>query len=254
MSAASNLKCVVVSLFSLVLSFSLPSLRADTLIFSSSAKQTALLELYTSEGCSSCPPADRWLSNLRNDTKLWQDFIPVAFHVDYWDYIGWKDRFASPAYSQRQRQYAHEQSLRTVYTPGFILNGKEWRKRSANNLSNSSKSESPGRFIMAMEQNQASLEFQPAEIPGKKLQVNLALLGFDLKTQVKAGENEGRNLPHDFVVLGMKRARLKLNETSYSAQMKLPTSEISADRYAVVAWVSYADSQRPLQAVGGWLP
>lgn len=95
--------------------------------FSSGEKQTALLELYTSEGCSSCPPADRWLSSLKSKEGLWEEFIPIALHVDYWDYIGWQDRFASKQYSQRQRQYAREQSLKTVYTPGFVYNGKEWR-------------------------------------------------------------------------------------------------------------------------------
>ena len=102
-------------------------LTAENLSYESSAKRTELLELYTSEGCSSCPPADRWLSKLLQDQALWTAFIPVAFHVDYWDYIGWKDRFARSTYSQRQRRYAREQSLRTVYTPGFILNGKPTR-------------------------------------------------------------------------------------------------------------------------------
>ena len=85
--------------------------------FSSSVERVALVELYTSEGCSSCPPADRWLSQLNSSDKLWDNFVPVAFHVDYWDYIGWKDRFASKAYSQRQRRYAKEQGERTVYNP-----------------------------------------------------------------------------------------------------------------------------------------
>jgi hypothetical protein len=95
--------------------------------YESSSRQTALLELYTSEGCSSCPPTDRWMSALENEPGLWNEFIPIALHVDYWDYIGWKDRFVSLEYSARQRQYAQEQSLKTVYTPGFVYNGNEWR-------------------------------------------------------------------------------------------------------------------------------
>ena len=95
--------------------------------FKSATEQTGMLELYTSEGCSSCPPADSWLSSLKNEDGLWREFIPLAFHVDYWDYIGWKDRFASPKNSNRQRQYARGQSLKTVYTPGFLYNGEEWR-------------------------------------------------------------------------------------------------------------------------------
>ncbi len=95
------------------------------IVIRSPETQVSLLELYTSEGCSSCPPADRWISKLKKDDRLWSSMIPVAFHVDYWDYIGWKDRFASPEYSLRQRNYARSKNLKTVYTPGFLLNGEE---------------------------------------------------------------------------------------------------------------------------------
>ena len=64
-----------------------------------------MLELFTSQGCSSCPPADAWLSGLVQRSGLWREVIPLAFHVDYWDRIGWKDRFANPGYSERQRDY-----------------------------------------------------------------------------------------------------------------------------------------------------
>ena len=87
---------------------------AEGVSYRSGVQQTGLLELYTSEGCSSCPPADRWLSSLKDDDGLWQELIPVAFHVDYWDYLGWRDRFAARDFSQRQRRYAAEQSMRTV--------------------------------------------------------------------------------------------------------------------------------------------
>ena len=82
--------------------FSSYAVAAGTLSAKSPAEQVGLLELYTSEGCSSCPPADRWLSKLKGEPKLWRNIIPLAFHVDYWDYIGWEDRFASPAYTARQ--------------------------------------------------------------------------------------------------------------------------------------------------------
>ena len=103
------------------------TLVAEPWSISSSNTQVSLLELYTSEGCSSCPLADRWVSSLKDDPKLWKEFIPLSFHVDYWDYIGWKDRFASPAYSRRQKQYAQQGAVSTVYTPGFLNNGQEWR-------------------------------------------------------------------------------------------------------------------------------
>ncbi|MCP5161451.1 MAG: DUF1223 domain-containing protein, partial [Hahellaceae bacterium] len=102
-------------------------LSANEVTFQSEAKQTALLELFTSEGCSSCPPADAWLSTLQHDPRLWRDFIPVAFHVDYWDRLGWKDTLASPAYSHRQQVYQQQKLTSGVYTPGFVLAGEEWR-------------------------------------------------------------------------------------------------------------------------------
>lgn len=83
------------------------------------AGSPVVVELFTSQGCSSCPPADRMLLDL--DTR--EDVIPLALHVDYWDYIGWEDRFADPAHSDRQRDYATIGRRRSVYTPQMIVNG-----------------------------------------------------------------------------------------------------------------------------------
>lgn len=95
--------------------------------FSSTGQQVNLVELYTSEGCSSCPPADRWLSKLTQKPGLWNEFIPLSLHVDYWDYIGWQDPFADKRYTQRQYNYYHSGNLSSVYTPGVLFNGQEWR-------------------------------------------------------------------------------------------------------------------------------
>ena len=95
--------------------------------FESPPQQVALLELFTSEGCSSCPPADAWLSTLVRDPRLWQTLVPVAFHVDYWDGPGWQDRFATPAFSARQRRHVGHGLVRQVYTPGFVVAGHSGR-------------------------------------------------------------------------------------------------------------------------------
>src|SRR5512146_1099322 len=95
--------------------------------FQSSEKMTSLVELYTSEGCSSCPPAEAWLSRQKNAAGLWKNFVPVAFHVDYWDYLGWRDPWAAAQFSDRQRAHAQQWRSDTVYTPGFVLNGREFR-------------------------------------------------------------------------------------------------------------------------------
>ena len=101
--------------------------QTNTTTFRSTTEQTALLELYTSEGCSSCPPAEAWLSGLKESPGLWKSFVPLAFHVDYWDYLGWRDPWAARLYSDRQRAYAGRWHSESIYTPGFVLDGKEWR-------------------------------------------------------------------------------------------------------------------------------
>jgi hypothetical protein len=103
------------------------SLTAETWVLASDVERTTLIELYTSEGCSSCPPAASWLSNLKQQPDLWQAFILVTFHVDYWDDIGWLDPFAKPEHAQRQRLHQRQGNSRSVYTPGFIVDGKKWQ-------------------------------------------------------------------------------------------------------------------------------
>jgi hypothetical protein len=222
--------------------------------FLSPGQQVGMLELYTSEGCSSCPPADRWLSKLKDKDGLWDGFIPMAFHVDYWDYIGWKDRFASAAYSQRQRQYARERSVKTVYTPGFVYNGEEWRNWFNRRSLDFPNDKMPGVLQLDVDNQLATVRFKPSGNLKDHLHINVALLGFDIATKVKAGENRGRELKHDFVVLGMNKTRLEQVDGVYTGTIELPESNIQAPRYAVVGWVSNTHRQKPIQVVGGWLP
>ncbi|MGH8673906.1 MAG: DUF1223 domain-containing protein, partial [Burkholderiales bacterium] len=93
----------------------------------SGARTTALVELYTSEGCDSCPPADRWLSSLGARGHTPDRVVPLALHVDYWDYIGWKDRFAKALFSARQRNLAQLMRAKVVYTPQVLLQGEDFR-------------------------------------------------------------------------------------------------------------------------------
>lgn len=167
---------------------------------SSGPLRTSLLELYTSEGCSSCPPADRWLSSLRTGSE--RRLVPLAFHVDYWNRLGWEDRFSKPAYSARQRWIAQVNRARTVYTPQFVLDGRDWRLR--------------GGLPSSREQAAAAqlrLELGPAsgerlEVRGEArlngsipdAQVYLALYENTLSSPIAAGENAGRLLRHDYVV------------------------------------------------------
>src|SRR5512147_860634 len=88
---------------------------------------TALVELYTSEGCDSCPPADRWLSSLGAKGYTADRVVPIALHVDYWDYIGWKDPYAKQAFTARQRKMASLARAAFVYTPQVLLQGRDFR-------------------------------------------------------------------------------------------------------------------------------
>lgn len=240
---------------SLILSMSITSKsNADTQRYVSSAAQVQLIELYTSEGCSSCPPADKWLSGLSGDAGLWQQFVPVALHVDYWDYIGWRDPYATPFFSLRQQRYAQQGGVSQVYTPGFVVDGREWQGWFRSRSRPQSSDATPGVLsVEFIDSVRTRVQFQPQASVPNKLTVSLAVLGFDLDSAVANGENAGRILHHDFVVLGLIEVPLQHDEHGYRAEVALPSLTQPAKRTALAAWVSAADSPMPLQAVGGWL-
>ncbi len=227
---------------------------AGELSVASGPQRVALLEVYTSEGCSSCPPADRWLGTLTGHEQLFDAFIPVAFHVDYWDYIGWKDRFASPAFADRQRTYAREGRLGSVYTPGFVYDGQEWREFFGGDTRRFPDTGIGGRLSLNLEGDQLRLDYEPPEGTSKYLRAHIALLGFGLESVVTAGENRRKTLKHDFVVLNHVETRLITSDHGYTSTIDLPKSALAPRKLALVAWVSSSRQQAPLQAVGSYLP
>ncbi|HKK15311.1 MAG TPA: DUF1223 domain-containing protein [Gammaproteobacteria bacterium] len=230
----------------------MPLSAAAEQVFHSGNNRVSVLELYTSEGCSSCPPADRWLSGLKEDSRLWNELIPVAFHVDYWNYIGWSDRFAAARYSDRQRRYARSKNVSTVYTPGFILNGKEWRSYfGLRRLSLDD--DAAGVLKIRIEGDHITGSYTPARSGSDSVTINIAILGFGLETQVKAGENRGKTLHHDFTVLGLVQRMMKREGDSFTVSGGLPDVSVAAPHMAVAAWVNGHGDQTPLQATGGWL-
>ena len=176
--------------------------------FAKSGETTVpLLELYTSEGCSSCPPADKWLSSLKADAHK---VIPLAFHVDYWDYIGWKDKFSKPEYSNRQRKTAKFAGAGFVYTPQFVLSGRDFKGvdvlrlnqaisekqklASRANLSLDAVTQENGEIILKATAQAINLD------DVKNADIFVAIYENKLVSQVNAGENNGRELKHDYVV------------------------------------------------------
>lgn len=233
----------------LALLFSTSAARAgDMVTLQSGETQTLLLELYTSQGCSSCPPAEKWLSRLVNDPRLWRDIIPVAFHVDYWDWIGWKDPYASEKHTRRQRAYRKIKHVESVYTPCFIANGREWRSWFSLRRKLPSGSVLAGKLSAQIRDHEVQARYSHA--PGE-LVLNVALLGVGLSTKIASGENAGRELKHDFSVLGWTAQA----STNVQWSLSLPTPTITgARRYAVALWISRPGSGVPLQAAGAWLP
>lgn len=163
----------------------------------------AVVELYTSEGCSSCPPADRWLSGLgRGDAPL--RVIPLALHVPYWDYIGWQDRFASPRHEERQRRAARLGGSGVVYTPQVVLNGRDFRGWNGTAYRKALEG-------LAGQPFDASMNLA-ARFVGGAVEASLAARGpagarvalvryeNGLASSIAAGENAGRLLSHDYVV------------------------------------------------------
>src|SRR5438552_742490 len=161
--------------------------QAARITFQSEERQTSLIELYTSEGCSSCPPAEAWLSRLKENKQLWRDFVPVAFHVDYWDRLGWRDRFASKEWTMRQQVFADRWKAGSVYTPGFVLDGSESSPAVPSNSQ-----ENVGTLRLKSDGDEVRLSFEPAKADASGYEVYLVTLGFGLATNVKAGENSGR--------------------------------------------------------------
>ena len=174
---------------------------------SSGQSTVTIVELYTSEGCDSCPPADKWFSSL---SVKKDGVVPLAFHVDYWDYIGWKDRFAKAAFSARQHESVRRQGGRTSYTPQLMVNGKDLRPWSDQARLNSGLKNLAARTPRA----NISLEYTAApagldiamtvtlpQISDRAdAVVFLAVTENNLSNRVTAGENRGTTLKHDHVV------------------------------------------------------
>jgi hypothetical protein len=214
--------------------------------------KAVVVELFTSEGCSSCPPADALLGQLRDDKALnGIDVIPLGFHVDYWNYLGWQDRFSSHAFSQRQEQYASKLALNGAYTPQMIVNGTDQFVGSNSGQAHAAITRA------AAAQSLATIDLSAAQ---DKLHVNvrssgkgdgdvlLAVTEDNLTNKIGAGENGGRVLRHsavvrDFRVLG------KLNAGNFQSEvpLKLDKDWKRAD-LRVVVFVQDAGSTKILGA------
>jgi len=229
---------------------------AVALQLNSGKKRVKMIEMLTSEGCSSCPPADRLLSSFKKSPHLWKSVVPVAFHVDYWNWIGWDDPFSSTENSKRQYRHKDVGNVGSVYTPGFVINGDEWRgyfngghwrDRNPNDI---------GNLSFELKGDQVKAAFAPAvSLPVKNWKLHVALLGMDISQKIDRGENRNKTLEHDFVLLQEWEATAsEPNWTTRLRKFSLDTyRRQGVKEFAVAVWVSGDRSPTPLQSTGGFL-
>lgn len=228
----------------LVLALLLVCVEAAHADCSAQSRRPRLVELYTSEGCSSCPPADAWLRGLTADGGS----AVLAFHVDYWDSLGWKDRFADARFTSRQQQQAARDGGSSVYTPQVVLDGRSWSGWYRGDAS--------------LDPVAAAAAMQVTITPGAGLHVRvatkfdnaadrsgfanyLALTEDGLATAVRAGENRGARLLHDHVVRALA-GPLPLAEAD--ADIAVP-ADVDLSRARVVAFAQRASDGAVAQVV-----
>jgi len=233
--------------------------RAAQCTAASSASTAVLVELYTSEGCDSCPPADRWLSSLGKDGYVPGRVVPIALHVDYWDYIGWKDPYAKHEFSTRQRTLAHLKRARVVYTPQVMVQGRDfaWRWRDfEDEVARINAKPARANIVLRLDTThddsfdiEASVELRD-QSQARAAALYLAVYESKLVSQVAAGENRGKTLVHDFVARQWS-GPYALPESGSILEKRSLTLRPGADARSsgVVAFVQNVHTAEVLQAL-----
>jgi hypothetical protein len=214
----------------------------------SGATSTPVIELYTSEGCSSCPPADRWLSKLPADSSA----VALAFHVDYWDRLGWKDRFASAAYTQRQSEQQRVSGTHFSYTPQVIVDGVDrpaWSGTAPGANVRSGASSVDVRLVR--EGDRVAATIVTASGAPTRLAAYWAVTEDGFVSAVKSGENSGVTLKHDHVVRDYRQVAAWTAKPAVATSLTfdLATPDDVSHPRAVNLVVLDADSGRPIQAL-----
>lgn len=218
----------------------------------------AVVELFTSEGCSSCPPADRLVARLQQEEKDKAVYI-LAFHVDYWDRLGWKDGYSSAQYTHRQTQYASWLKLNSIYTPQAVVNGRQemvgsqeasLRKAIDNGLE---QPQAAGLFLSAVRENQGRVGWHYQVSPSQRDEVLVvALIQKKATTEVRAGENSGQTLSHVQIVRGLASANVD-RSGSGSGDLPVPAG-VGPDEEELIAFVQDSNSGRILAATRAAIP
>ena len=207
----------------------------------SGTRAPLVVELYTSEGCSSCPPADRWLSTLKGRP----DVLALAFHVNYWDHLGWPDRFASPEMTARQRDLARLAGSRSVYTPQVVVQGRDWTAWPK--LPDVPAAAAIG-LALTRDGERVTATVPATSGTPPRLAGYWAVLEDQHQSRVRAGENAGETLRHDHVVRLYQPVPGWAAAQGGSAQLMV-SAGLPAFPRRVAFVVTDAATQRPLQAL-----
>jgi hypothetical protein len=243
------LKSVAYLIGALQLAAAVPAFAQGACSAHSGPTVTPVVELYTSEGCSSCPPADKWLSTLKADPTV----VALAFHVDYWDRLGWKDRFASAAYTQRQTEQQRTSGARFSYTPQVIEDGADrpdW-PRIGSSPSSAKRAASTVDIALVQQGSRITASVTPTANAPSRLAAYWAVTEQRHVSAVKAGENEGATLNHDFVVreyVPVAAWSIKSGAAPASLQFEPTIAADPAHPRSVNLVVVNADTGRPVQA------
>lgn len=226
-----------------------------TTVYGQSNQGFAVVELFTSQGCSSCPPADRVLAKLVSEAaEKKQAVFALSFHVDYWDYLGWKDPYSSAVYSDRQRRYARQYRSSRIYTPQMIVNGSNEfvgsresvaRREVQQAINNQQNIDINLTMEPSADKNSLAVSYQL----GKNLQdieLNIAIVEKDASTTVRRGENGGRQLSHVNIVRVFQTVSPS-KTGSGNLTLNLPAG-LNSDNISVIAYAQHTDKMRILGA------
>jgi len=239
---------------SLIVAFCITNISAKQ--FNSGKLKVSLIELYTSQSCSSCPPAESWLTSLKSSKNLWKRFIPVSYHVSYWNHLHWKDTFSKEQFSRRQRDY-HRVIKGGVYTPQIVLNGKDkksWRNiRKAMGLFNE---KIPGNLSVNIDK-----EYKNAEVIFKSQghHKDLVCYGAYLESghpiKVTSGENRGKVIEQDFIVIDLFQKEALKKNNHYSCHLNIKINQTkNAKEKSMAFWLINKKTYQVVQATGGNIP
>ncbi len=217
---------------------------AVTCTANSTSTPPRVVELYTSEGCSSCPPADRWLSTLKGRA----DVIALGYHVNYWDRLGWPDRFASEAYTRRQYEWSARQGSRSVYTPQVLVDGSDWRGWPRLPDAHASPPAPPVLTVSRLADGAVQARVEPAASSTQRLGGYWAVVEHGHTSRVRSGENVGETLRHDHVVRLHQTVPAFAAREGLVSRLDVPRG-VAEHARRIVFVVTSVPGERPLQAV-----